>query len=694
MRNIFKVWLLFSIVLLSSCLKDNLDKIAGVEGSFSLAIPLIESSTSLIDILPEDEHLISDEDGFLRVLYRRDSIASIDTDTMLVFENQEPVSESFELGKIELEDFETSINISLSQLISQVNPLIEGQIIAGANLPQAYFPPIPPTFGGLYSSPANETYQLMVLESGSISLEITNNFSVALTDLVVELKNHMNQSIIGAFTYAYLAVGEQLSSTIILDNLSLYDVLDFEIASFATDGSGLDPFNESTWVPINLSDALDLHIVSTGLVAIQGVASFEDQEVADETIDLDLAIDVDEAVISKIVFSEGYIQFAHNSTISPNLELVLNSNQLLDNGQPFSQTIFVTNTSQAGTVFTTVPLNGMELHLVDGETQIQIDYIASLLTSGEMIDFSANDFIQLTIDIINPEYASVEGYFGQRTEIIEEAEIEMNAKFLQEISSGLVLENPHLILHTDNSIGIPIELQMDITAYANGDSQDLNAAYQLIPYPSNSQQGQTISADIDYDNSNSSIVEFVSLNPDYVTYGGQVVLNPQGETAEPNFIVAGSKINIDFEMDLPLEIRFENAVMTDTVVVGLDGESEWPDEIESVKLALHIENGFPMDLKVLILLMDSLSSTVLDSLDLDVFEAASVNADGQVNQPLVNNYNFELTEGNLEALYDANQAIIRVDMSSYDYENTAVKLYTDYEFLLGVGLLIELKIGE
>jgi hypothetical protein len=92
--------------------------------------------------------------------------------------------------------------------------------------------------------------------------------------------------------------------------------------------------------------------------------------------------------------------------------------------------------------------------------------------------------------------------------------------------------------------------------------------------------------------------------------------------------------------------------------------------------------------------MDSLSSTVLDSLDLDVFEAASVNANGQVNQPLVYNYNFELTEDNLQALYDANQAIIRVDMSSYDHENTAVKLYTDYEFLLGVGLLTELKIGE
>jgi hypothetical protein len=33
-------------------------------------------------------------------------------------------------------------------------------------------------------------------------------------------------------------------------------------------------------------------------------------------------------------------------------------------------------------------------------------------------------------------------------------------------------------------------------------------------------------------------------------------------------------------------------------------------------------------------------------------------------------------------------------MNSYDTENTAIKLYTDYEFVIDAGVLIETKIVE
>ena len=54
----------------------------------------------------------------------------------------------------------------------------------------------------------------------------------------------------------------------------------------------------------------------------------------------------------------------------------------------------------------------------------------------------------------------------------------------------------------------------------------------------------------------------------------------------------------------------------------------------------------------------------------------------------------EINSGQIDALFNANRVLLDIKMNSYDNENTAVRLYTDYEFIIGVGVILELKIEE
>ena len=63
-------------------------------------------------------------------------------------------------------------------------------------------------------------------------------------------------------------------------------------------------------------------------------------------------------------------------------------------------------------------------------------------------------------------------------------------------------------------------------------------------------------------------------------------------------------------------------------------------------------------------------------------------------QNFIFDINIVLSSGQIDALFNSNMALIEIKMNSYDNENTAVKLYTDYEFKIAVGAILELNIEE
>ena len=109
---------------------------------------------------------------------------------------------------------------------------------------------------------------------------------------------------------------------------------------------------------------------------------------------------------------------------------------------------------------------------------------------------------------------------------------------------------------------------------------------------------------------------------------------------------------------------------------------------------MHTENEFPIDVDLTIFFTDSLTGFVFDSLDVELLEAAEVDENGRTISASIYDSSIELDVDQIDAIYESNRALLEIKMNSFDHQNTAVKLYTDYQFIIDAGLILELNIEE
>jgi hypothetical protein len=53
-----------------------------------------------------------------------------------------------------------------------------------------------------------------------------------------------------------------------------------------------------------------------------------------------------------------------------------------------------------------------------------------------------------------------------------------------------------------------------------------------------------------------------------------------------------------------------------------------------------------------------------------------------------------MDDGQIDAIFNANQVLLNVQMNSFENQNLAIRFYTDYEFVIDAGVIIELKIEQ
>ena len=84
MNNVRKLVLFFALFSVVSCMDEDISKISNtIEIQPNMAIPIIHSTTTLVDLLPDDENMSFDDDGFIRIIYKEDSIAQVFSDTLI-----------------------------------------------------------------------------------------------------------------------------------------------------------------------------------------------------------------------------------------------------------------------------------------------------------------------------------------------------------------------------------------------------------------------------------------------------------------------------------------------------------------------------------------------------------------------------------------------------------------------------------
>ena len=698
MLNIRNGVLLFSMLSLMSCMEEDLSKISStVSVSPDIAIPLVQSTTTLGDLLPDDENIYIESDSSIRISFKSENIAKVESDSLLQIENQAPTQENFTVGSINLADFSQTQTIKLSELGQNLeDDAISTQIEDAFNLAETApegkvpFPDIPRQSGGSYDQSSSDEFLNVTMSEGSLSLEVENNTGLDIDYLELQLKNNdsNNKSLIGAFEFSNITQGTSQTQALSLVNKQMYKDISFEVVAVEITGSGPNVLDPSTYIDLKETDNILLNISGSNITITQGQVKFPDQTGPSETFAFDLEFD-DDVSIDFINLSGGALEYSYESSVNTTLELDLEIPQLKDpNGDSFKEVLMIGNTSGNEETIS-INLDGYQFNFEDTENQLEINYASKITPTNGYASFNENDFVNLSIGVVDLEFSLIEGYFGQIIETIEPGELDVDVSLLEDITSGIKLETPNLIFTIDNTVGIPFEIDLDLKGTNGAKSESItDALFEVV-----SAYDEAVSTRVVFNETN-NLSELIALAPEIISYSGSVTSNPDGNTG-PNSISPGTGISFGFEMDLPLYLRISEAVTTDTMAIDLSDSDDFTSEdIEAISCKLNVENEFPLDLNLMILFSDSLSGTTLDTLQVGLLQAAEVDENGKTVAPKVYSLEVDLDSDQIDALFNANQILLDMKVASYNFENQAVRLYTDYTIEIEAGLRIKSKIEE
>lgn len=679
-----KLILTVSLLLISACMEHDLSYLSSAfDAEHSLAIPLIHSKTILVDLLPEEDDMSSDPDGFLRATFRRDSIAEIKVDSLLIFKDQTAFLDSFSIGEIYIPNFSkvkfTYLDNISSNFQNDLSQQISAAIIDSQNNDSAYFPPIPIQSGGIHQYPnVTEEFLHVLISEGVLSLEITNNLPVELSILELELRNTFDDSLLGSFDFQDISPSETVESSVDIEGLLVSNDLYIEIIYMESPGSG----NE--WVFVSSDDNLFFSINGLGLIASEGLVKYPSQLGPDSVLVFDLDFD-DGVEVDFVELSAGELTYTFDSDINTSIEVTIQIPELLDqDNEVFSDVISINN---SGSVVNTILLENYKLDLSTSTNQLHFIYSSQITNSETFVEYNKLDQMSVNLQMVNLEYDLIQGYFGQFEKLIEEDVLDLDLSMFSDLPSGIIFESPSLIFTSDNSFGVPFHLDLEIIGTSESDVVNLYG-----PIVDVASQDESITV---FDVTNSQISEFISINPPVVIYGGSIISNPLGNTGIQNVLSPNSSIVLGFEMDLPMHLRIDNATSKDTLALDIDSAvSSDIDMIESVELHLRTKNDFPFDIALSLFLQDSISGLILDSLNFDVLQAATVDVNGKTIEPIVYETVIKLTTNLIDAFFNSNQAVFDVRCNSFDNQNTAIKLYTDYELIVDAGVIIDTKFEE
>ena len=702
MNNVKKLAVVFSLFTFVSCIDEDISKRTNsLEIQPNMAIPLISSSTSLIDLLPEDvEEMTFDDDGFIRVSYKEDSIAQVSSDSLLVIEDQSPTVESFVVGEINIDAFDINVTVTLDELTSNLDGSIADDILQAEEQAQsagfggtAYFPPIPPQSGGDYVEQGSDQFENILISEGELTIEITNNFPIEIGTLFLELRNNnIGTEPIGVFEYTNILVNGSQSRSIQLDGTLMYSEIELSIVQFSSPGSGDNPLDQSQWVPISLEeDNITLSVFGNSIVATEGSLKFPQQDGVSETFSIDMEFD-DDVEMSRINLSQGTFNYSYESSVNTSIDLNIQIPTLINSsGMIFTQNIMIENTESSGLQSFSIPIDNysFDFSLSDSINSLEVNYSSTIMGSTNYEEYNQNDQITIMLGMENLDFSLVEGYFGQTTIDIEEDVLDLDVGVLEEIGSGILLETPNLRFIVDNSINIPFQINLNLTGSSDNESVSLNGpSIDVSP----GQAMSVVTSVTDFDES-SGLPQLIAINPSELIYSGTAITNPSGQVIE-NSITPGSEILIGFEMDLPLYLRMDDVKRIDTLAINFGEDNNQTDYIDSISLKIHTENEFPFDVDLMILFTDSVSGFVLDSLDVELLDAAETDENGRTIAPNIYDSNVSLSSSQIDALINSNRLLLDITMNSFDNQNSAVRLYTDYQFNISLGAILELNIEE
>jgi hypothetical protein len=675
-------------IMLTACKKDlNFDKFSEMDLNPEFGLPLFISSLSIENLVKSDTvYTKVDPDGLIRFKYFEDSIFGFKIGNYLDFPVQAPSQVINKLGVLPVPESSVITSKTLGSLKDGFSASNKNAIeaIAGSN---AIFPAINDANSNPIDLPEHQGFANVTVQAGFIKISLTNTLAVKINSITLNVYSQNPANVlIGNLQLSNINPNETKVDSFPFVSKTIQSKWAYSIPNINLAGSNPNQ------VFVSLNSSLNLQFSLSSAIAIAGQSKFPSATLQSSNSYIFISGEDSTQRLRKIEFKSGKIKYLASSAVREPIEITMSFPGSTVNGVQVTPKKITIPYTGIGITQGSIDISNIKFDLTTKPGQnysnIYYTYSAKLTSSNTILPFdSANTFtIQLYTDETELSYA--EGFFGAK-EMFKDS-IELGFDFLKDIAGGLTLDNPIVKFYTKNSLGIPIQLDLVMNGENDkGEKASLGLAPFEIAFPTIAQKGQMVAGTKLVDKTTSTIDKLIALPPHKMKFK-LAALGEQGYNNSSNhFITADGYTKIGFEMDLPLQIRANNFVLSDTAEADLTGAS-FPFD-EGVML-IKTTNGFPFDATITLRFLNGSNMEVLKIENVKVLNSGQVNANGRVINPGVAIAQVSLSKTQLNQLKLAKKIITSTALTTTNGGSTAVGVYSDYD--LQIGFSVKAKLGN
>ena len=689
----FAVVLSVLILTIHSCMKDDYkwDNISLENYNPAVAAPIVKTRITLHDLvknyLESDSSVLSvDPDSLLWVTYSS-NLFKMELVDMFSISDQK-ITESFQVEPFTITNINQNVGVTMGSVVSSFADPEKSQI-QSADGSTAPFPAIPAQAGGNHSAGTFTDFSTVSFSQGTLTLTVTNNWPIDLANLNIEIRNTVNNSIIGTVNYPSIQAGTAQSDAMDLTGKTMSNSIKANITNIESPGSG----GVSNLVPINLNDAININLATSNLMISHGAAVFPTKKVLDDTVSVDISIGNGE-VLKTLRLKSGAIDYRINYGMKEDANITLSLPYATLSAVPFSKVIQINSNNTTATVVSgSFDLTGYEFDLTANNTdtnKIIARIVADIISSNVPVPFSSTDGVSAELTLSNLDIEFLDGDLGIQSFNLDPDTVDLNFNEL-DFDANITLADPRIDLTITNSFGM--ELGADLSNInAINDQQTLaltGLGNVTIGAPVYGNFGDSVKTTISINTTTTNIDDILAINPTKLIFGMNGSTNP-GTTPFNNFITDASYFAVGMDIQIPLYGGINGFKLSDT----LDFPKEAFKNVLVGNIKTEISNEFPLNVYVQAYFVDS-NFMILDSLKntpVKVLKSSIIDpSNGNMVSATTFYEDIELSKEKVENIRNANKIILVSDMATASGGANA-KFYTKFGMDIRLGVYAKVKI--
>ena len=401
--------------------------------------------------------------------------------------------------------------------------------------------------------------------------------------------------------------------------------------------------------------------------------------------------------IDSLFFNSGFLWFTSHNNYDHNIELLVRSGSLIDNGGSPYQTE-ITIPAQSNTEWS-IDLQQFKIipeSSTNGITSILFDFAPVFHNSGTNIIRSDQE---ISVNITSDNLNDIEYAFGNATNKEFGLAIPLNwfndSLYNKFLTGSLAIADPRINVIYDHSLGCESSLHFRFESYPkNGAPIKVTPPDHWVNYsfdylnPSstgNWQINKSTAPGID------KIISFFDLDSIYLDLS--LTTNPNKNTnREFNYLLDTSRFDLGLEFSLPLKL-LADVHFSDTIANPLLGEElEQKVTLEHFRIYYSFENKFPLGFDASIELYDSIQGKVIETIlfnendGVPFLQAAEVENENVI-APIATKGSIAITENSVNNfLNHATHMIVKANFFTSNHTYCRIGISNGIKFKLGFDL--------